>query len=106
MEDEKKPQDVPENGEPAPEHHRRARHRDRRFCLQGTDGQLRQGQQPFARAADIVLFGRGRCSRNCDRMGNKRVKVQTFSGQATLSSASGSWHIVDMNVKKQGEHME
>ena len=37
---------------------------------------------------------------------NKRVKVQTFSGQATLSSASGSWHIVDMNVKKQGEHME
>jgi len=39
-------------------------------------------------------------------MANKRVKVQTFSGQATLSSASGSWHIVDMNVKKQGEHME
>lgn len=41
-----------------------------------------------------------------DRMANKRVKVQTFSGQATLSSASGRWHIVDMNVKKQGEHME
>ena len=34
------------------------------------------------------------------------VKVQTFQGTATMSSQSGSWHIVDLSVKKAGEHFE
>ncbi len=34
------------------------------------------------------------------------IKVQTFQGTATMSSQSGSWHIVDLSVKKAGEHFE
>ena len=40
-----------------------------------------------------------------DKM-NGGVKVQTFQGTATMSSQSGSWHIVDLSVKKAGEHFE
>ncbi len=41
-----------------------------------------------------------------DRANGNRVKIQYFNGTATLSNATGSWHIVDMTVKKTGEHME
>ena len=41
-----------------------------------------------------------------DRTQGKRVKVQTFRCEATLSKATGNWHIVDMSAKKQGERME
>ena len=34
------------------------------------------------------------------------VLVQTFRCEATLSKATGSWHIVNMKAKKQSEHME
>ncbi|WP_294156892.1 hypothetical protein [uncultured Selenomonas sp.] len=42
-----------------------------------------------------------------DRAANGKVKVQRFTGQATLQpSANGTWKITDMNVKKQSESWE
>ena len=41
-----------------------------------------------------------------DRTNTSRVKVQTFHCEATLSKATGSWHIVNMSAKKQSERME
>lgn len=41
-----------------------------------------------------------------DRTNTSRVKVQTFHCEATLSKATGSWHIVNVSAKKQSEHME
>lgn len=41
-----------------------------------------------------------------DRTTTKRVKVQTFRCEATLSKAMGSWHIVNIQATKQGERME
>ena len=37
---------------------------------------------------------------------NGGIKVQTFDGMATMSNQTGSWHIVDLSVKKAGEHFE
>lgn len=41
-----------------------------------------------------------------DRTPSKRVKVQVFRCEATLSKATGSWHIVNLSATKQGERME
>lgn len=41
-----------------------------------------------------------------DRTPSKRVKVQIFRCEATLSKATGSWHIVNLSATKQGERME
>ena len=41
----------------------------------------------------------------CDSYNSNSIKEQTFACTALLSKKTGSWHIVDMSAKKQGERI-